>query len=307
MAKKKQNLDFSSFNRIQPSTNVIFNLIFIIGMLCCILPIILVVSVSLTDEAVIREVGYSLIPGKFSLAAYQFLWNEAASIGRSMGVSVFVTVVGTILGVAVTTSMAYVLSRRNYRLNKFMTYVVFIPMIFNGGLVASFVINVNVLQLKDTVWALILPIMVSSFNVMICRSFFRETIPDSIIESAKIDGASQLSIYRIIVLPLSKPVLATIALFLSFGYWNDWYLASLYISDKKLTPIQALLMNMQKNIEYIANNPEAGATLQQYIANMPTEGVRMAIAVLVIFPIACAYPFFQKYFISGLTLGAVKG
>jgi putative aldouronate transport system permease protein len=180
-------------------------------------------------------------------------------------------------------------------------------MIFSGGMVANYVVVANVLMLRDTIWALILPLAVSSFNVIICKSFFQTTIPDSVIESAKIDGATQLRIFRSIVLPISKPVLATIGLFLVFGYWNDWFQSSLYISNAKLVSLQALLNNMMGQITYLANNPMAGVTLQQYRLNMPTESVRMAIAIVIVIPIACAYPFFQKYFISGLTIGAVKG
>ncbi len=157
------------------------------------------------------------------------------------------------------------------------------------------------------IWCLILPLAMSSFNVIICKTFFRTTVPDSIIESAKIDGASQMKIFWRIVVPISKPVFATIALFLTFGYWNDWFQSALYISDSKLVSLQALLNNMMKNLEYIANNPSAGLSLQQYRNSMPSESVRMAIAIIIVIPIACAYPFFQKYFISGLTVGAVKG
>ncbi|HHY83808.1 MAG TPA: carbohydrate ABC transporter permease, partial [Clostridiales bacterium] len=206
-----------------------------------------------------------------------------------------------------TTSMGYVLSRPQYKLKGFLTWVIFIPMIFNGGLVASYVINANVLKFKDNIWALILPLCVSSYNVVICKTFFKTTIPDSIIESTMIDGASQLTIFTKIVLPISKPLLATIALFLSFGYWNDWFQSALYITNKNLISLQALLNNMQQNIQYLANNPTAGLSLQQYKALMPTESVRMAIAIVIVLPIACAYPFFQRFFISGLTIGAVKG
>jgi putative aldouronate transport system permease protein len=174
-------------------------------------------------------------------------------------------------------------------------------------MVASYVVNSNILGLKNTVWALILPLLVSSFNVVICKTFFKTTVPDSIIESAKIDGASQLNIFTRIVVPISKPVFATIGLFLTFAYWNDWFQSSLYITNAKLYSLQALLNNMQKNIEYLANNPTAGLSLQQYKSMMPTESVRMAIAVVIVLPIACAYPFFQKYFVTGLTIGAVKG
>ena len=225
----------------------------------------------------------------------------------ALGISVLVTGVGTVLGLFLTTTMGYVLSRPVFKLKGFYTWVVFIPMIFNGGMLASYVINTNLLRLSDTVWALILPLAVSSFNIIVCKSFFRSTIPDAIIESAKIDGAAQLRIFGQIVLPISKPVLATIALFMVFGYWNDWFQSSLYITDSRLLSLQALLNNMMRNLEYIANNPTVGVSLQQYRNSMPSESVRMAIAVVIVIPIACAYPFFQKYFISGLTIGAVKG
>lgn len=306
--RKKQKFGSDQrFNRIKGSTNVIFNLIFLLLAALCIVPMLLVLAISLTDETTIREYGYHLIPKVFSFKAYRFLIGEGWSILQAFGVSGLITAVGTVIGVALTTAMGYVLSRPGYKLKGFFTYVIFIPMIFSGGMVSSFVVNINLLHLKNTFWAMILPLLVSSFNIVICRSFFRQNLPDSVIESAKIDGASQLMIYRQIVLPLSKPVVATIALFLSFAYWNDWFLASLYISEPSKLPIQTVLMNMQNNIAYIARNPGAGVSLQQYISSMPTESVRMAIAVLVILPIAFAYPFFQKYFISGLTIGAVKG
>lgn len=241
------------------------------------------------------------------MSAYEFLWNEKDIIINALGISVLVTVVGTLVGVILTTALGYVLSRPNYKLKGFLTWVVFIPMVFNGGMVASYVVNANILGLKNSIWALILPLAVSSFNVVICKTFFRTTVPDSIIESAKIDGASQLNIFARIVVPISKPVFATIGLFLTFAYWNDWFQSSLYITNSRLTSLQALLNNIQKNIEYLANNPSAGLSIQQYVSQMPTEGVRMAIAVVIVLPIACAYPFFQKYFVTGLTIGAVKG
>lgn len=297
----------SKLNRIAPATNVVFNIVFVICSLLCILPVVFVIMISLSSEDSLRQFGYQFFPKEFSLEAYVFLFNEGITIVRALGVSLFVTIAGTILGVALTTTMGYVLSRPGYKLNGFLTMVVFIPMIFNGGMIASYVVNIQLLGLKDTLWALIWPIAVSSFNIIICKTFFRTTIPDSVVESAKIDGASQLSIFSKIVLPISKPVLATIGLFLTFGYWNDWFQSSLYISNDKLFSLQALLNRIQRDIEALANNPSAGATLQQYRMNMPKEGSRMAIAVLIIIPIACAYPFFQKYFISGLTIGAVKG
>ena len=307
MAKSSVVADSMKINRVKSGTNAAFNVLFALLAAMAILPVIFVFMISISSEESIRLVGYSFAPRGFSASAYAFLWNERATILQALFISVSVTCLGTLLGLALTTTMGYVLSRPVFKMKSFYTWVVFIPMIFNGGMVASYVVNANVLGLKNTIWALILPLAVSSFNIIICKTFFRSTIPDSIIESAKMDGASQLRIFGQIVLPISKPVLATIGLFLVFGYWNDWFQSSLYISDSKLVSLQALLNNMMKNLEYIANNPSAGLSLQQYRNSMPSESVRMAIAIIIVIPIACAYPFFQKYFISGLTVGAVKG
>ncbi len=305
--KKENEESNSKLNRISRKVNFLFNIVFIILSLMCILPVVFVFMISITSESSLAKYGYQFIPKEFSPASYLFLWGEINTIIKALGISVSVTVAGTVLGILLTTTMGYVLSRKNYKLNGLLTYVVFIPMIFNGGMISSYVINTNLLGLKDSVWALILPLLVSSFNVIICKTFFKSTVPDSIIESAKIDGASQLNIFARIVVPISKPVFATIGLFLCFGYWNDWFQSSLYINNTNLLSLQALLNNIQKNVEYLANNPSAGLSLQQYKNLMPQEGARMAIAIVIILPIACAYPFFQKYFISGLTIGAVKG
>lgn len=310
MARARQadtRMDSMRLNRIRPGTNAGFNVLFTLLAAMAIIPVIFVFIISISSEESIRLVGYSFFPKGLSGSAYMFLWNERGTIFQALWISVVVTVGGTLLGLALTTTMGYVLSRPGFRLKGLFTWVVFIPMIFNGGMVASYVVNANILGLKNTIWALILPLAVSSFNIIVCKTFFRSTIPDSIIESAKIDGASQLRIFGQIVLPISKPVLATIGLFLTFGYWNDWFQSSLYISNSALVSLQALLNNMMKSLDYIANNPSAGLSLQQYRNQMPSESVRMAIAVVIVVPIACAYPFFQKYFISGLTIGAVKG
>lgn len=297
----------STLNKIRPVTNFWFNVILIILSVCCIFPVVFVFMISISSEASIKAVGYRLIPTEFSAAAYQFLWGERSTILQALLISVTVTVVGTVLGVLLTTTMGYVLSRPNYKLKNFFTWVVFIPMIFNGGMVANYVVMTSMLNLGDTIWALILPLCVSSFNVVICKTFFKTTIPEEIIESAKIDGASQFKIFTQIVTPISKPVYATIGLFLTFGYWNDWFQSALYITNTKLLSLQALLNKIMGGLDYIARNPSAGLTAQQYLRSMPSESVRMAIAIVIVVPIACAYPFFQKYFISGLTIGAVKG
>ena len=302
----KQEKSGQSLNQIKTSTNIVFNIIFLILAVMCVVPLLFVFSISITDEQVIRQYGYQLIPQELSGAAYEFLWNERLTILRAAFMSILVTVVGTIISIALNTSMGYVVSRRNFKLKKLYTWLIFIPMVFNGGMLASYVVVSNILGLNNSIWALILPLACSAFSVTICRTFFRTTVPDSIIESAKIDGAGQFRIWSQIVLPISKPVMATIGMFAAFGYWNDWFQASLYIDDKNLQTLQSMLNNIRANIEYLANNPYGGVSMQQYKLSMPTESVRMAIAIIIIVPIACTYPFFQKYFISGLTIGSVK-
>lgn len=310
MAKKeKVALDgLDKFNRISNPTNIIFNLIFLIFSLTCIIPVLLVLAVSLTEKDAISEYGYQLIPHTFSAEGYTFLLQQGTMILRAFGISLLVTVVGTVLGVLLTTAMGYSMSRPNYKLKGLLTWIVFIPMVFNGGLVSTYFVVGNLLGLSNTLGALIFPLAVSSFNVVICKTFFKQTVPDSLIESAKIDGAGQFTIFFRIVLPISLPLLATIGLFLTFAYWNDWYQSMLYITDQKLYSLQALLNSIMTNISALAQQIALmGASGAELIANMPAESARMAIVVIVVFPIACAYPFFQKYFISGLTVGAVKG
>ena len=312
MSKKKpvtDNDNMNRLNRITPTTNFLFNLMFLILALACFLPIIFIFIISITKNEVLRTEGYKLFvtAETVSLDAYAFLWGQKHIILNALVISVKVTAIGTVLGVMLTCLMGYVLSRKEHKLNGFLTMLVFIPMVFGGGLASSYVVNTQILGLRDNLWVLILPLAVSSFNVTIARTFFRTTVPDSIIESAKIDGASQWTVFFRIVLPISKPVLATIALFLAFGYWNDWYQSMLYINDSSLKSLQATLDSMQKSLEYLTKNPSAGMTSADLKKAMPEEAVRMAIAFVVAVPIACVYPFFQKYFISGLTVGAVKG
>ena len=313
MAKKVKAVTGDSMtrlNRISPLSNFLFNALFLTLALMCFLPIIFIAIISLTDNNVIRTQGYQifLTAENISADAYAYLWTQRQTILHSLWVSIYVTAIGTVIGVALTTVMGYVLSRTEHKLNNFLTILIFIPMVFGGGMAASYVVTSQVLHLKDTMWVLILPLAVSSWNVTISRTFFRSTIPDSIIESAKIDGASQMTIFTQIVLPISKPVLATIGLFLAFGYWNDWFQAQLYISQDDLRSLQSMLNRIQLNVEYLTKNPTAMLTSTAALKkSMPQESGRMAIAFVVAVPIACVYPFFQKYFISGLTVGAVKG
>ena len=306
--KNKEAADVQSFNRISARANILLNIMFLILALICVIPAVLVVSISFSAEQSITDYGYRLIPKIISLDGYGYLLKQGALIIRALGVSLFVTIVGTALGTLLTTLMGYVLSRPDYKLNGFLTMLVFIPMVFNGGLVSTYFIVSQFLHLKNTLWALILPLSVSSFNVVICRTFFKTTIPEELIESAKMDGATQFKIFFQIVLPISLPVIATIGLFLCFAYWNDWYQSMLYIDNQRLYSLQALLNANMTNINMLAQNAATmGASMADMVANMPKEAARMAIVVIIVLPIACAYPFFQKYFISGLTVGAVKG
>lgn len=305
--KHSKKYSIQEWNKIRPTTNFVFNIIFFILAAISIIPVFYIFMISISSEESIHLFGYKFIPSTYSAESYRFLFKEIGTILQALLISILVSVIGTILGLFLTSSLAFSLSRSNFKLKGFITMVVFIPMIFNGGMIASYVVNTQLLHLKNTLWALILPACLSSFNVIICRTYFQQNIPDSIIESVQMDGANNFLIYVKFILPLSLPVLATIALFLAFCYWNDWFLSSLYITDSNLYSLQALLDHVQRNIEMMAKNPDLGVSIQQYLASMPKEGARMAIAIIIIIPIACTYPFFQKYFISGLTIGAVKG
>ncbi|MBR0218934.1 MAG: carbohydrate ABC transporter permease [Clostridia bacterium] len=299
------------FNAIRPGTNAAYTLLFILLAVLCVIPVIFVIIISFSSEASIGKVGYSFVPAEWSTDAYDYVWHlrnirGVPTIILAFLTSIGLTLVGTLIGLTLISTMGYVLSRRNFKLRGLYTTLIFIPMIFNGGLLSTYVVNVQLLGMKNTYWALIFPLACSSFYVIIMRTFFQTTIPDEIIESGKMDGASQLRIFVQLVLPISLPALATIALFLTFAYWNDWYQASLYIESNMhdMFPLQYVLVNIEKNIQYLANNDMAMSANTNVL---PSETMRMAIVVIAVVPIMFSYPFFQKYFISGLTIGAVKG
>jgi len=310
MAKKKQKQvvdGLLKFNRVKPVTNVAISALFIFLALLCFMPALLVLIVSFSAEESVRAIGYSYFPTAWSIASYEYLFKQGAYIGRAFLNSIFVTVVGTSLGLVMCSTMGYALSRPNYRLRKFFSIFILIPMLFSGGLVASYMINVNILGLKNTYWALILPICCSSFYVVIMRTFFQTSVPEAIIESAKIDGARQVRIFLQIVLPISLPSIATIGLFFTFAYWNDWMMAKYYLNTnmQSIFPLQYVLITLENNIDFLTRNSEFLGPEESH--NLPAETVRMAMVMVAVVPIACSYPFFQKYFISGLTIGAVKG
>ena len=294
------------FNRVSPAANALYSALFIFIAAICVLPVLFVIIISFTSEQSIGVYGYSFFPKELSVSSYKYVWNMRALVGRSVLNSIGITVVGTCLGVVLTATMGYTLSRKNYKFRAFYTWFIFIPMLFRGGTLASYVVNTQIMHLKDTYWALILPVCCSTFNIIIMRTFFTTTVPDEMIESGKIDGASQLRIFVQLVLPICLPAIATIALFLTFAYWNEWFNASIYLSTNRsdLFPLQYVLISIEQKIQFLINNAgNVGADAQ----DVPSETMRMAIVVIAVVPIMFSYPFFQKYYISGLTVGAVKG
>ncbi len=306
-SKDKEEVDgINKFNSISKPTNVAFNIFFAILAALCIVPFIFVVIISFTSEQSLQMNGYRFWPEEWSLEAYKFIFS-GGEIMRSYGITIFVTVAGTILGLVIMTTYAYALSRKNFAYKKFFTKLIFIPMLFSGGMVASYMVVTRFLGLKNNLLALILPICVSSFHIIILRTFFKTTVPDAVVESAKIDGASEWKLFLKIVLPISLPAIATIALFLTLGFWNDWFNAMLYIDKNSLVPLQYLLIRLETSMEFLANNSAAlGTNAVEAAASMPKDTAKMAIVVITTLPIIFAYPFFQKYFVSGLTVGAVK-
>lgn len=271
----------------------------------CILPFIFVIAISFTDESILSTHGYSFWPEKFSIFGYTYLFDQMQDkIFQALFVTVLVTVLGTLINSTATSLYAYAISRSNFPFRRFYRFCL-ITMLFTR-MVANYLVMTNLLQLKDTIWALILPMAVSPFNIIVMRTFFKRSVSDSIIESARIDGASELRIFVQIVLPLAVPGIATISLFAALGYWNDWFNALLYIQDDKLVPLQYLLMKIQSNIQYLTQNSGAGSQLTGGLASVPGESARMAIVVISTLPIAISYPFFQKHFVKGLTIGGVK-
>lgn len=298
--KKKKKAYNEGFTGI---TNIIANIILAVSAIACVFPFIFVIIISLTSEQSLLEHGYSIFPKEWSLDAYKYLLQSGGALAQSYMVTIVVTILGTIINVSMVSSYAYAISRKGFKYRRQFTFLVFFTMLFGGGMVPSYIVMTQVLGLKNTIWALILPLAFNSFNIIVMRTFFQKSVPDSIIESARIDGASEFRIFIKIVIPLALPGIATIALFSTLAYWNDWFNAMLYIDYQNLVPLQHMLMKIEKNMEFIRQN----AMLSGEVMNaLPQESVRMAMVVVSTLPIACTYPFFQKYFISGLTIGGVK-
>ncbi|MNC09726.1 L-arabinose transport system permease protein AraQ [compost metagenome] len=287
-------------------SQVVIHVAFVIISLLMIMPFALVVMVSLTSEDSIIKHGYQFLPKVFSLDAYRYVLQTPDIILRAYGITAIITIAGTLCGLLITAMTAYVISRKDYRYNRVTTFYVFFTMLFSGGLVPAYILMTQYLHLKDTLFALILPVMLSPFNIMVMKGFMAK-IPLEIIESAKIDGAKELRIFFTIILPLSKPALATMGLLISFAYWNEWFNAMLYIDNPKLVPLQLLLVRILNSMEFLTSNSDFSSQMGISLADFPNNSARMAIAVLAGGPMLIIFPFFQRFFVRGLTVGSLKG
>lgn len=274
----------------------------------CFLPIILVFIAAFTDEKYINQHGFTFFPKELSLSGFNAVMRYGSQLGRSYIVTIGVTVVGTILGLLVMSMFAYSISRKDFRLSKFLSIYLLIPMLFNGGQLSGYIIFTSYYGLKDSLALLVLPLMVSTMNVIILRTYIANSIPGELMEAAKIDGAGEYRTFFQITLPLLKPSLAAVGFMMATAYWNDWQNALLYIQSDNKKPLQLLLVNIQKSIEFLLNNSNVPASVRAAMGGtIPQYSSTMATVIVVIGPIMVAYPFFQKYFIKGLTVGSVKG
>ena len=282
--------------------SVVFYTLVTLFAVCCLLPFILVVSSSFTDEVALVKNGYQLWPSEFSLNAYKLL-TQTSDILSAYKVTIFITVVGTLLSMLCTCAIAYALSCPNFRSRGALSMFCYFTMLFNGGLVATYLMNTQILHLKDNILVLFLPSLLSAYNIFLMRNFF-SGIPASLSEAAKLDGASDMQILFRIILPISTPGIATVGLFYALGYWNEWYKCMLYISKDSLYTLQYLIMKIMREINYASTVP---TDIALYQGALPTYSFRMAAVVATIGPIVLLYPFVQKYFTTGLTVGSVKG
>ncbi|WP_244209174.1 carbohydrate ABC transporter permease [Paenibacillus ferrarius] len=289
-----------------PWYQLCLNLLFIIVVILIMLPLVLVLSVSFSDEKSIFVNGYSFIPEKLSLMAYSYMWQDRFSILHAYGVTIMATVIGSVIGLLMTAMYAYPISRRDFPLRNVFSFYVFITILFGGGLVPWYLVYTNLLNVKDSILALILPgLLMNGFNILVMRTFF-QGIPPSLMESATIDGAGEFRVWWQIVMPLSLPVLATIGLFNTLAYWNDWFNSMIFISDAKWFSLQYVMQKTLMDIQFLSQQSGTG-NASALLATTPTETMRMAMAIIGVGPIVLAYPFFQRYLVKGLTIGAVKG
>ena len=288
--------------RIKVSQVALYGILTLISVLW-IIPVLFIFSLSVTPETSLSEVGYRLIPKEITFDAYTYIIKNPAQILNSYKISIIVTVIGTVAGLMFTTGIAYAMSRKDFKLGKHITRFVMFAMLFHGGLIPTYIVVTQVLHLGNTLWVLILTMLVSPWNIFLMKSFL-SSIPTELLEASFIDGATEYQTYFKVVLPLAKPGLATDGLLILFSYWNDWYQAMLYIDNMDLVPLQLLLYKIISNIQFVLQN---SFYLASEGGSFPTIAARMATCVIAIAPMLLAFPFFQKYLAKGLTLGSVKG
>lgn len=271
-------------------------------------PIYLVFVSAFTDEMYIVKNGFKFFPKAFSFNGMHAVLRYGKQLGTSYGVTIFITLVGTVFGLLIMSMFAYAISRKDFRLSKFLSIFLLIPMLFNGGQLSGYIVFTNYYHLKDSLLLLILPLCVSTMNVIILRTYIVNSIPDELMEAAKIDGADEFRTFFQITLPLLKPSLAAVGFMMATAYWNDWQNALLYIDSNNKKPLQLLLVKIQKSISFLLSNSNVPASARAALGGtIPQYSSTMATVIIVIGPIMIAYPFFQKYFVKGLTVGSVKG
>ena len=286
----------------------ILSAILLLYTIFCAMPILLVFIGAVTDEKTLATEGFSYFPSKFSLDGVSSVLKYGKQLFVSYGVTIFVTVAGTALGLFVMSMLAYSLSRRDFRMRSFLSIYILIPMLFSGGQLSSYIIYTSTYHLKDNLLLLILPLCVSTMNIIILRTYVQSSIPEELIDSARIDGAGEYRTFFQIVFQLMKPAMAAVGFMIATAFWNDWQNALLFITSDNKKPLQLLLVNIQKSIETLLSNKNLPtAVLAKMQGVVPQNSATMATVIVVIGPIMIAYPFFQKYFIKGLTVGSVKG
>ena len=296
-------------NSFSPGVEAAFHIILGLFAACCIVPFLFVIIISFSSEESIRQIGYSFTPLAWSVQAYTYVLDLGDALWRSYFNSFFITIVGTVISVAMCVLYSYPLFRRDFRYRGLFNFLSFFTMLFGGGLVPTFVICKSVLGLSDNYAALIVPMLFSPFNIIVMRTFFQTTVPMELIEAATIDGSGEYSTLTRIVLPIVKPGIATIALLNALAYWNEWFLSLLYLNkNMDIMPLQYLLMRMQRSADFLAkNSSQLGADAALAARSLPSQSLKMSLVVFIVIPIACAYPFFQRYVVAGLTIGSVKG
>lgn len=288
------------------ASRLFIHLCLIIMSLLFIIPLWAVVSISVSNETDIMTAGFKLIPQTLDFTAYQYIFKNPLTILQAYQVTIFTSAVALVLYLFMASMMAYALSRPEFTYRKVITFYLFFTMLFNGGLVPLYILMTQYLQLRDTYAALIIPLLGSVWYLFIIRTSFQQ-IPSAIIESAKIDGAGDYQIYFRMILPLSKPVLATVGLLQLLANWNSWFPALLYINRSELYPLQYLLQSILRNMQELTQAMENKPAGLVESAQVPTESMRMAMAIIAVGPMMFVFPFFQKYFVRGLTVGSVKG